>query len=289
MVSGVGPASTLQDHGIPVCAERSGVGQNLWDNIFSGPTFPVNAVTHNCLANPAVIGAAVQEYNTQRSGILCNAGGDFLAFEKLPVGSISAATRKALDDAYGADWPDIEYLELDAYFGDQLLPPPRETVGQGYAALLPGLTAPFSRGNVTIASNDTSVNPIVSPNWLEDPRDREILLAAFRRARNIWASKTMKSVTTGPETFPGANITSDSDLLDAIRRSAQTIWHASATNKMGKASDPMAVVDSRARVIGTQRLRVVDASAFPFLPPGQPQSMVYALAEKIAQDILNGD
>lgn len=99
----------------------------------------------------------------------------------------------------------------------------------------------------------------------------------------------MQGVVTGPEIFPGANITSDGDLITAIQRSAQTIWHASATNKMGRDNDSMAVVDSRARVMGVKGLRVVDASAFPFLPPGQPQSMVYALAEKIAQHILDGE
>ena len=259
----------------------------MWDNIFSGPTYPVNVVTHNSLANPAIIGAAIREYNTQRTGILTNGGGDFLAFENLPDGSLSAATRRALDETYGSDWPDVEYLELDAYFGDQLLPPPNSTVGGNFAALLPGLTAPFSRGNVTIVSNDTAVLPIVSPNGLTDPRDREVLLAAFRRARQVFATRSMRGVLTGPERFPGANITSDADLFAAIERSAQTIWHASATNKMGKRNDPMAVVDSNAKVIGVNGLRVVDASAFPFLPPGQPQSIVYALAEKIAQNILD--
>jgi choline dehydrogenase-like flavoprotein len=289
MVSGIGPAATLNAYQIPVCANRPGVGQNMWDNTFSGSTYPVNVLTHNSLANPAVIDAAVSQYNSQRTGILTNSGGDFLAFEKLPNGSLSMATRKALDDTYGPDWPDVEYLELDAYFGDQLLPPPVDTIGKNFAALLPGLTAPFSRGNVTIVSNDTSVLPVVSPNWLTDPRDREILIAAFRRARQVWATKSMQGVLTGPEAYPGANVTSDSDLLAAIQRSAQTIWHASATNKMGMPSDSMAVVDSRARVIGVQGLRVVDASAFPFLPPGQPQSMVYALAEKISQHILDGE
>lgn len=289
MVSGIGPASTLNAVQVPLCADRPGVGQNMWDNIFSGPTYPVDVVTHNSLANPEVIGAAIGEYNSQRAGILTNGGGDFLAFEKLPKGSLSAATRNALDDTYGLDWPDVEYLELDAYFGDQLLPPPASTIGNNFAALLPGLTAPFSRGNVTITSNDTSVLPIVSPNWLTDPRDREVLLAAFRRARQVFATKTMQGVTTGAEAYPGKNVTSDSALFAAIQRSAQTIWHASATNKMGRLNDTMAVVDSRARVIGVQGLRVVDASAFPFLPPGQPQSMVYALAEKIAQHILDGE
>ena len=289
MVSGIGPASTLSAYQISVCADRPGVGQNMWDNTFFGATYPVNVATHNSFANPAVIGAAIGEYNSKRTGILTNTGGDFLAFEKLPIGSVSTGTRKALDDAYGPDWPDVEYIDIDAYFGDKLLPPPVDTIGKNFAALLPGLTAPFSRGNVTIVSNDTSVLPVVSPNWLTDPRDREVLIAAFRRVRQLWATKSMQGVITGPEAYPGANITSDRDLLAAIQRSAQTIWHASATNKMGMVNDSMAVVDSRARVIGVQGLRVVDASAFPFLPPGQPQSIVYALAEKISQHILDGD
>ncbi|KAJ9604780.1 hypothetical protein H2200_010895 [Cladophialophora chaetospira] len=289
MVSGIGPGSTLKAHNIDICADRPGVGQNLWDNAFFGPTHHVNLVTHNSLANPAAIGAGVEEYNTKRTGMLTNGGGDFLAFENLPNGSLSASTRRDLDNAFGIDWPDVEYLTLDAYFGDKELPPPADTIGGNYAAILPGLTAPFSRGNVTIVSNDTSVNPIVSPNWLQDPRDREVLLAAFRRARGIWATKSMQDVVLGPEVFPGPNATSDSDLLFAMQRSAQTVWHASATNKMGKINDTMAVVDSRAKVIGVQGLRVVDASAFPFLPPGQPQSVVYALAEKIADHILRGE
>lgn len=289
MVSGIGPASTLKAHGVPLCVDRPGVGQNMWDNAFSGPTYPVDVVTHNSISNPAVIGAAIDAYNNDRTGILTNGGGDVLAFEKLPKGSLSPATRRDLDDAYGPDWPDVEYIELDAYFGDQLLPPPSSTIGQNFAALLPGLTAPFSRGNVTIVSNDTSVLPVVSPNWLTDPRDREVLIAAFRRMRQLWASKSMRGVVTGPEAFPGANVTSDGDILAAIQSSAQTIWHACGTNKMGKEGDKMAVVDSRARVMGINRLRVVDASAFPFLPPGQPQSMVYALAEKIAQGVLDGE
>lgn len=99
----------------------------------------------------------------------------------------------------------------------------------------------------------------------------------------------MRGLVTGPEAFPGANVTSNSDILAAIQRSAKTIWHACGTNKMGKESENMAVVDSRARVFGVNGLRVVDASAFPLLPTGQPQSMAYALAEKISYGILDGE
>jgi len=66
-----------------------------------------------------------------------------------------------------------------------------------------------------------------------------------------------------------------------------TVYHASGTCKMGRKNDTLAVVDSNARVFGTSNLRIVDASAFPFLPPGHPQSTVYAFAEKIAAVIIS--
>jgi choline dehydrogenase-like flavoprotein len=289
MISGLGPASTLKAHGITVCVDLPGVGQNMWDNIFFGATVPANVVTHNNLANPAVIGAMIEAYNVNRTGLLTNGGGDTLAFEKLPNISLSASTRTDLDNAFPPDWPDVEYLTFDAYFGEADVPAPNDTTGKSYTSLLAGLTAPFSRGNVSIASNDTSVHPIISPNWLSDARDIEVLVAAFRRIRAIFSASSITPIITGPEAYPGLNITSDGDILAAIKKSALTIWHAIGTNKMGKKGDEMAVVDSRAKVMGVNGLRVVDASVFPFLPPGQPQSVVYALAEKIAQHILDGE
>ncbi|KAF7505219.1 hypothetical protein GJ744_001148 [Endocarpon pusillum] len=94
----------------------------------------------------------------------------------------------------------------------------------------------------------------------------------------------MAPVLIGPEYFPGGNQT-DSKLLALIRKGLNKVWHASCTNKMGKADDKMAVIDSSAKVFGVNKLRVVDASAFPVLPPGHPMSTVYALAEKTADKI----
>ncbi|KAI9743723.1 MAG: hypothetical protein M4579_007725 [Chaenotheca gracillima] len=98
----------------------------------------------------------------------------------------------------------------------------------------------------------------------------------------------MKQVEIGSEAFPGEQVQTDAQILALIKESFNTVYHASATCAMGKLSDPQAVVDSHARVIGTSGLRVVDASAFPFLPPGHPMATVYALAEKIADDIRTG-
>lgn len=231
---------------------------------------------------------SVQAYNTKRQGILTNSGGDILAFEKIPATYLSAQTRKDLDNMYGPDWPDVEYLGLDAFFNNADTPPPPATMGQNFNALLAGLVAPFSRGNVSINSTDTAVNPMVNPKWLADPRDREVAVAGFKRAREVFASTSIKAVLTGPEAYPGANFTSDAEILGQIQLSGQTIWHAAGTNKMGKKEDKMAVVDALCRVYGVDGLRVVDASAFPFLPPGHPQGTVYALAEKVSEDILQG-
>ena len=84
----------------------------------------------------------------------------------------------------------------------------------------------------------------------------------------------MQQCVIGPEYYPGPQVQTDEQILETIRGSLQTVWHASCTCQMGVESDAMAVVDSNARVFGVKGVRVVDASAFPFLPPGHPQSSV---------------
>jgi choline dehydrogenase len=96
---------------------------------------------------------------------------------------------------------------------------------------------------------------------------------AFKRARSFFETQAMKPVVIR-EAAPGLNVTSDEDILDYIMANSFQNWHASCTCRMGRRNDSMAVVDSRARVIGVNGLRVVDASSFALLPPGHPQSTV---------------
>lgn len=282
MVSGIGPRSALAAHGIPVIADRPGVGQNLWDHALFGPSYRVNVLTHSILTNNATYAAAAaQSFNAHPpTGILTNTGGDYLAFEKLLPSQrahLSASAQRDLA-AFPADWPDVEYLFLDAWAGLQenyVDGAPKD--GFNYVSAVSALVAPLSRGNVTIRSADTAVPPLVDPAWLSHPTDRELAVLAFRRARAIFASAAMQPVVLGAEAFPGANYTTDAEILDVIRRSLITVYHASATNAMGRREDARAVVDARCRVLGVAGLRVVDASAFPFLPPGHPQATVCEL------------
>ncbi|KAH9871550.1 hypothetical protein J1614_005805 [Plenodomus biglobosus] len=286
MVSGIGPRSILQRHNIEVVADLAGVGQNMMDNVLVGPTYQVNVITHNSLANPAYLASAVTEYNKNRSGMLTNVGGDVAGFERVTPGCISNNTYNSIQASFPTDWPNLQYLVLDAYFGTGNDSSIGLTDGKQYVAASVGLVSTFSRGNVSIRSADTAINPVISPNWLSDPRDMELAIVAFKRGRALFSTEALQAVT-GDEAFPGRDVQSDDQIREMIRASANSVYNAAGTNRMGKADDNLAVVDSKARVIGVDGLRVVDASAFPFLPPGQPQATVYALAEKIAAEILS--
>jgi choline dehydrogenase len=285
MVSGVGPASTLQSYGIQVVSDLPGVGQNMWDHALVSPSYQVKVLTHNAFSDPAVIIDATNSYRNSLTGLLTNNGGDILAFDKFPNASISKATSDAIT-AFSNDWPTIMFMFLDAYLGYN------ENSGTGpagnYASPMVAITAPFSRGNITISSADTNDNPVVSPNWLSDPRDQEMVLAAFKRSRQVFTQKETKPVVIGDEVFPGLDVATDAQILAVLKKQVFSAYHGSCTNAMGPQSNKMSVVDTKGRVYGVSSLRVVDASIFPVLPPGAPQHTVYALAEKIANDILTG-
>ncbi|KAL1594624.1 hypothetical protein SLS60_010385 [Paraconiothyrium brasiliense] len=273
MVSGVGPAATLKSLGITVVSNLAGVGQNLWDqlyfqviNIVSTPSGPAEAA-----ANPALV---EKQYREQVWGPLSSISA-YISFEKIPASlrsAFSSATTTALS-WFPADWPEVEYVAGAVASG-----------GATLGVMSSCLTAPLSRGSVTISSSDPSVNPVIDLGWFTNPADGEVAVAGLKRAREAWSN--ISSIVVGEEIAPGTAVQSDAQILDYIKNSATQIWHAGATCSMGKKGDAKAVVDSNAKVFGVNGLRVVDASAFPFQVPGHPQATVYMLAEKIADAII---
>ncbi|MCJ1306606.1 hypothetical protein MMC25_000249 [Agyrium rufum] len=288
MVSGVGPSATLQKLGIPVISNLAGVGQNMWDHVFGGPSYRVNVQTTSSFSNPAYLANAEAQYASNGTGPLSQFAADFLAWNKIPSNlraNFSSSTSQKLA-LFPSDWPEVEFLITSAYVGDDEGDMPADTYN--YASILMALVAPLSRGNITISSASALDPPVINPGWLTDPADQQVAVAAYRYAREVFATKIMKPVLIGPEYYPGSQYQTDAQILSIVKQSFFTVWHASCTCKMGVASDKMAVVDSHARVFGVKNLRVVDASAFPILPPGHPQSTIYALAEKIADLIKAG-
>lgn len=289
MVSGIGPKETLQQLDIPLVMDLPGVGQNLWDQPLWGISYRVNVPTGSEMVNnPAYAAMAAESYIANGTGPLASPP-SLLAFERLSEsapGLLQNSTLEALKK-FPSDWPQVEYLIQNGYTGySENLMTADPADGYNYATLAACLVSPFSTGNVTISSADASVPPVINPNWLTTSEDKDLAVASFKRVRQIW--NQMTNVTIGDEYFPGPNVATDEQILEYIQEAVLQIYHASATCKMGRKDDPYAVLDSKARVYGVHNLRVVDASSFPFLPPGHPQATVYMLAEKIADDIKKG-
>ncbi|KAK2039602.1 alcohol oxidase [Colletotrichum somersetense] len=282
-VSGIGAREQLEELSIPVIADLPGVGQNLQDPIQIFVAYPVSTPSAQSLtSDPALDPRFVEEYLKSATGPYSSAAG-FLAYERLPdttLANLSRSTREKLASV-PSDWPQLSFVAGSFSAG------PGQTSGT-LAAYLPLV---FSRGNITISSASINVSPAINLNWLSDPADAELAVAAVKRLREAWASPFADTpgFKTGPEALPGNAVQTDQEILEYVRSNIGQVWHPVSTVAMGKEEDiasGKAVVDSRGRVFGVQGLRVADASTFPFALPGHPQSAVYALAEKIADDII---
>ncbi|OHW97549.1 choline dehydrogenase [Colletotrichum incanum] len=281
MLSEIGPAEHLGKHGIEALADRPGVGQDMSDHALFGPTYEVTFDTLNkVIGDPTVLMNAAADYKLTQTGLLTNNVAEFLAWKRMPSSpNLSQATWDQLL-AFPEDWPHIEYS----------LPPARSPRdGKMYAAIIASLAAPLSRDNVSLASGSPTDQPLVNPNWLTHPGDFEVAVAMYKRIREIFNTEAVRSIrASGLEYWPGPNVETDAQILTNIRTSVMSVLHVSCTARMGRRDDPTAVTDSSARVIGVEKLRVVDASSLALLPPGHPQALIYALAEKIADDIIQG-
>jgi choline dehydrogenase len=265
-LSGVGPAELLQRHGIPVVANRPGVGENLQDHLQLRLIYKVaKPITTNdqlrTLGGKVAIGL---QWLLQRRGPLAvgiNQGGLF--------------TRLMPEAAS----PDIQFhfatLSAD--------------VAGGAPHPWPGCTfsvcqlRPESRGSVRIASKDPLAAPAIQANYLSAEGDRRYAVAMQRYARRLADTQALRPYLES-EYRPGPDVRSDDELLDAAGRFGQTIFHPSGTCAMGRGD--RAVVDSALRVHGVAGLRVADCSIMPTLVSGNTHAPVVMIAEKAAEAIL---
>ncbi|MBI5908092.1 MAG: choline dehydrogenase, partial [Burkholderiales bacterium] len=129
--------------------------------------------------------------------------------------------------------------------------------------------------------------PAITPNYLSTPQDRQVAADSLRVTRRIVSQRALARYQ--PEEFrPGAQFQSDEDLARLAGDIATTIFHPVGTTKMGRADDPMAVVDSHLRVRGIGGLRVVDAGVMPLITSGNTNSPTLMIAEKAAQWLRDG-
>lgn len=283
MVSGVGPAATLAQYKISLVADRPGVGQNMWDHVDIEVTWKVDVVGVNSLTNETYAQEQKDAFHAQPPvSIYGTYAIDYIGWENLPEpyrSNLSSTARNELT-IFPLDWPEIEY-EIASVVISRI---PGDSAGYGTFVVVP--VAPLSRGTVTLMSNSMLDPPVINPNWLTEPMDIELAIQAVKRARDMTSSVAMAPIRLGTEFTPGDSVNTDQELETYIRNNFFMNWHAACACKMGMMNDSMAVVDSKARGIGVNNLRVVDASSFALLPPGHPTSTVYGFAEKISADIV---
>ncbi len=263
--SGIGPAALLQQHGVPLVHELPGVGGNLQDHLQLRMIFKVHGITTlnqraNSLWGKAMMGL---EYALFRSGPLSMAPSQLGGFFH---SSPEVAT------------PDLEFhvqpLSLEK-FGDPLHPFP------AFTASVCNLR-PTSRGAVHIRDRYPATAPIIAPHYLSTDNDRMVATRALRLTRNIVAQPAMAPYRP-QEHQPGAQKQTDEELAKAAGDIGTTIFHPTCTCAMGRADDPLAVVDSELRVHGIGRLRVIDASIMPTITSGNTNAPTVMIAERGAE------
>lgn len=267
MLSGIGPAAHLAEHGIPVIADRPGVGQNLQDHLEIYMQFqslqPVTLYKYWNLLGKAAIGA---QWLFTKTGLGTSNQFEACAFIR---------TRE------GIEYPDIEYhfLPIAVRYDGKAA-----AGGHGFQVHV-GPMRSKSRGAVSLRSSDPAAAPKILFNYMSHPDDWDEFRRCIRLTREIFAQPAMAPFVKA-EIQPGTALQSDAELDGFLREHVESAYHPCGTCRMGRADDPMAVVDPECRVIGVEGLRVADSSIFPQVTNGNLNGPSIMTGEKAADHIL---
>ena len=267
-LSGIGAGATLAAAGVTPLHELPGVGQNLQDHLQIRAVYKVrNTKTLNRIAaSPWGKAGIGLQYLLSRSGPM-----------SMSPSQLGAFTRSSPERAHANLQYHVQPLSLDA-FGEPL---------HGFDAFTASVCNlnPTSRGSVHIRSPRPEDAPRIAPNYLSTPEDRQVAAESLRVTRRICAQPALAPYQ--PEEWkPGAQYQSDEQLARLAGDIASTIFHPVSTTRIGRDSDPMAVLDARCRVRGLRGLRVVDAGAMPQITSGNTNSPTLMLAERAAEWIV---
>jgi choline dehydrogenase len=271
MLSGIGDRHALKIVGIDCIADLPGVGANLQDHVWTHVSNLTSQVSMNSHIKPIGLAKAALQYLLFNKGPLCNS----------PI-EANAFLRTAKDSAR----PDIQFHFAPLYIGNDYKTDIYDLKTLPYTngfGILVILLHPDSRGTVTLRLSDPKEAPVIQPNFLQQGKDRETLLAGLKKAMAVADAPAFRSVSDGLH-HPLRNA-SDESLMDHIRKSLETLYHPVGTCKMGQ--DQMAVVNEELAVRGVKGLRVIDASIMPSIISGNTNAPAIMIGEKGA-DLLKG-
>lgn len=267
MLSGIGPARHLQEHGIKVIADRPGVGQNLQDHlevyVQAAASQPVSLYKYWNLLGKAYVGA---RWLLTRTG---------------PGASNQFESAGFIRSRAGVDYPDLQihFLPIAVRYDGKTA-----AEGHGFQAHVGPMRSP-SRGEITLRSGDPKEDPRIFFNYMSHLEDWIDFRQGIRLVRDIFRQDAFKPYFKH-EIQPGDDAQSDENLDDFIREHAESAYHPCGTCKMGARNDLMAVVDPETRVIGVENLRVADSSIFPRITNGNLNAPSILVGEKASDHIL---
>lgn len=265
--SGIGAREDLAEVGVRQKVKLPGVGKNLQDHLEVYFQFwckkPVSLNSKLGLFSKGIIGA---EWLLTKKGLGATNHFESCAF---------------IRSSNGLKAPDIQYHFLPAAMRYDGTP---SISGHGFQVHV-GPNKPKSRGRVKITSADTAASPSILFNYLAADEDRDAWRRCIRLTREIINQPAMDAYR-GEEIQPGTQVASDEEIDRWVRENVESAYHPAGTCKMGRADDPMSVVDAECRVHGLDNLRVIDASVFPTLPNGNINAPVIMVAEKMADKLL---
>ncbi len=269
MLSGIGPADQLKTHGLACVLDSPGVGANLQDH----HEVPVVAATRG----------AHGYFGEDRGWRMLRNGLRYLMFGDGPVASVGVEACAYVDPG-GSQRPSLKMYCVPAVYLDADVTDIAPTHGVTINACL---LRPQSRGAVSLRSANPFDKPVVDNNYLADPDDLRREIEGLRLAREILAAEPLKAMIER-ELLPGPAALNDAALAEHCRRTVKTNWHPVGTCRMGRDGDAGAVLDKSLRLRGIEGLRVIDASAMPFIPSGNTNAPTMALASLAAAMIAAG-
>ncbi|WP_200834971.1 choline dehydrogenase [Phyllobacterium salinisoli] len=270
MLSGIGPAAHLKEHGIEVVADRPGVGQNLQDHLEV-------YIQQECI-QPITLYSKLNLFSKARIGA------QWLFFKTGDGATNHFESAAFVRSKPGVEYPDIQYHFLPVairYDGKAA------AESHGFQAHV-GPMRSKSRGSVSLRSADPLDKPRIAFNYMSHPDDWADFRHCVRLTREIFGQHAFDPYR-GREIQPGTHVQSDEEIDDFIRAHVESAFHPCGTAKMGSKDDPFAVVDPECRVIGVEGLRVADSSIFPRITNGNLNGPSIMTGEKAADHILGVD
>ncbi len=262
MLSGIGPADQLREHGLEVRVDLPGVGENLQDH----HEVPVIAATN----------AAYGYFGEDVGWRMVRNGLRYLLFRSGPVSSNGVESCAFVNPMDPAGDPYIKLYCVPTVYLDRTIGDVPATHG---VTLNSCLVRPKSRGTLRLRSGDPLDPPLISPNFLSHPDDLAQEIDGLRYARQVLSADPLRSMIKC-ELFPGPDVSSKEDLATHCRRTVKTNWHPVGTCRMGRDDDPMAVLTPELQVRGVEGLRVFDASMMPNIICGNTNAPVMAVADR---------